>query len=146
MSAAVWLVRHGEAANSPEPRHLTPNGRAAVARLAQWCAASGVAPDEILHSGLVRAEETAQILAAHLKPAAGVRAVRGLQPGDDADAWPAVLEHEPLSVMLVTHMPFVCDLAEALTGRRGHFAFATAEIAALARDGAAWRVVRTWRP
>ena len=141
----VFLVRHGEAADAPGPRPLTAAGRADAARLAQWCEAEGVAPHEIRHSGILRAAETAEILAARLHPPGGVRAVRGLEPGDDPAPWDLELRLESDPVMLVTHMPFVAELAALLTRSRIAPSFATAEIACFERTGDEFRLAQSWR-
>jgi phosphohistidine phosphatase len=145
----VFLVRHGEAAplaTSDVDRPLTAAGRASVHKLAAWCAANGVAPDEIRHSGLLRAEQTAEILAARLAPPDGVRAVRGLAPDDDARLVADELRHETTSPLIVTHMPFIGELTALLAGWRSPLAFTTAEIACLERDGAKFRIAASWRP
>lgn len=144
----VSLVRHGEAAPaaSDGERPLTAAGRDEVARLAEWCAGNGVAPRQIRHSGILRAAQTAEILAARLDPPDGTIAVRGLAPDDDPSKWQHELPHETDDVLLVTHMPLVGELASLLAGRRGSIPFAPAEIACLEPDGAAFRVVAGWRP
>jgi phosphohistidine phosphatase len=144
----VFLVRHGEASAAPDDgaRTLTAAGRAQIERLAAWCAAHGVAPHEIRHSGILRAEQTAEILAAHLAPPGGVRAVRGLAPHDDPQMVADVLPHETSDVMLVTHMPFVAELASLLTGSRSSIGFATGTIACLTKDGAQFRAEESFSP
>ena len=142
----VFVVRHGEAADVPGERPLTAAGRAEVARLALWCKTEGVAPHEIRHSGILRAAETAEILAARLAPPGGVSAARGLAPGDDPEPWKFELGLETDPLMLVTHMPFVSGLVALLTGARIAPSFATAEIACFERTGDDFRLVASWRP
>lgn len=144
----VSLVRHGEAAPAANDgeRPLTPAGRDQVARLADWCATNGVLPHQIRHSGILRAAQTAEILAARLDPPGGTIAVRGLAPDDDASAWLHELPHETADVLLVTHMPLVGELAALLAGRRGSTPFSPAEISCLEQTGTAFRVVAGWRP
>jgi phosphohistidine phosphatase len=141
MSTDIYLVRHGEAlpdANDAA-RPLSPRGRADVERVAELAAELGFGPAEIRHSGLVRARQTAEILARRLGPARGVHAVSGLGPEDDPE--PAAVEceqaREPL--MLVGHMPYMGRLAgRLLIGNPGRqlIRFGTATVAALVRtDG-----------
>src|SRR5262245_14939160 len=122
-AAAIYLVRHGEAM-PPQPdgeRPLTPKGRVAVARLSDWCAMSGAHPHAIHQRGVRGAKQTATILASRLAPADGIREVPGLAPDDDAQPWLDVLLYETEPLMLVTHMPFVGELASLLvTGRQGN--------------------------
>jgi len=144
----VFLVRHGEACDAmvDPARPLTDAGKGDVARLAEWCAANGVAPGEIRHSGILRAAQTAEILAAWLSPPAGVRAVRGLAPDDDPSHWAEELRHEPEPVMLVSHMPFLGELAALLVGSRAATSFATASIACFDREDGKFRSAATWSP
>jgi phosphohistidine phosphatase len=148
MVTRVWLVRHGEARATPEggERPLTAAGRAQADRLAQWCLVNEIRPHDVRHSGVLRAAETARILAARLAPPGGVRAVRGLAPDDDARSWANDLPHETRSTMLVTHMPFVGELSSLLGGRAAPEAFATCEIACFEKDGAGFQFVGTWTP
>jgi phosphohistidine phosphatase len=144
----VFLVRHGEACDAivDPARPLTDAGRDEIARLAEWCAANGVAPQKIRHSGILRAAQTAEILGARLAPSSGVRAVRGLAPDDHADVCAEELKHEPASTMLVTHMPFVGELAALLVGSRAPASFATGSIACFDREGEEFRLAATWSP
>jgi len=144
----VFLVRHGEAAQmSPDgERPLTAAGRDEVARLAAWCAAHGVAPAEIRHSGLLRAAQTAEILAARLSPNTAARKVRGLAPDDDAAPLAAELVHETHAVLLVTHMPLVGELAALLVRRITPLSFTTAQIACFDRDRDVFCLTETWSP
>jgi phosphohistidine phosphatase len=77
-------------------RPLTQAGRLAVERIAGWAAAADIRPDEIAHSGKLRAEQTAEILADYLMPAKGSTMRRGLGPDDDvrplAVHWPPRIE------------------------------------------------------
>jgi phosphohistidine phosphatase SixA len=147
MVTRVVLVRHGQAGEAAldGERALTARGRADAERLAQWCAALAVAPAEIRHSGLLRAAQTAEILAAALAPPRGVRAVRGLAPEDDAASMAEELAHEHDALVLVTHMPFVADLA-GLLARRAPMSFAPAAAVVFDRDGDAWRLTASWQP
>ena len=144
----VHLVRHGEAApaSADGERPLTDTGRADVLRLARWCEQNAVRPAAIVHSGILRAEQTARILADVLDPPGGVRAVRGLAPDDDPSTWAEELKHEPASTMLVAHMPLLGELSALLLGTGAGTSFATAQIACFERDAAGFRLVATWSP
>lgn len=144
----VYLARHGEAAPAAAngERPLTDAGRADVEELARWCADNGVRPDSIVHSGILRAAQTAQILADALAPRGGVRAVRGLAPDDDPGLQRDELLHAGGNVLVVTHLPLVGELAAALTGSASAIPFATAELAILERTPNGFRVAGGWRP
>lgn len=144
----VHLVRHGEASpvNADGERPLTDAGRADAGRLASWCVQNGVRPETILHSGILRAEQTARILAEALDPPGGVRVVKGLTPDDDPARQRDELLHTDAEVLVVTHLPLVGELAAALTGTGIALPFATAEIVTLERSGDRFQVAGGWRP
>jgi phosphohistidine phosphatase len=85
----LYLVQHGEAKREEEDpsRPLTENGRIEVERVAEFLARAGVKVDRILHSGRLRAAQTAEILARHLRPSKGVERAEGLDPLADPNIW-----------------------------------------------------------
>jgi phosphohistidine phosphatase len=113
-----YVVRHGSAAPGPDDwaRPLTPAGRAEVEATARALAARRVEVAEIRHSGLRRARETAEILAAVLRPAGGVVAAAGLAPEDPPEEAHAELAHASEPLMLVGHMPHLGRLLALLLG------------------------------
>jgi phosphohistidine phosphatase len=123
----LYLMRHGEAEGGrPDAaRRLTAEGAAAVGRVAARAAAGGVRLDRVYHSGLVRARQTAEILAAPLDAAERVAERAGLTPSDPVAPlarWlldPAMLD-DPGSMVLVSHLPLLDALAGRLVaGREG---------------------------
>jgi len=112
----AYFVRHGEAVSKDEDpkRPLTKSGRLAVERLAAWAAAADIRPDEILHSGKLRAEQTAEILADDLLPARGITVRRGLAPDDDVRPFADSLAAAERTVMIVGHLPFLGRLVSQL--------------------------------
>ncbi|MEB2836918.1 MAG: histidine phosphatase family protein [Desulfurococcales archaeon] len=81
----VCLVQHGQALSEDvDPRRpLSPEGRGEVERVASFLAFAGVRVLRILHSTKLRARETAEILARHLRPEGGVEEAGGLEPRAD---------------------------------------------------------------
>ena len=61
----LYLVQHGEAhAKNVDPeRPLTERGHGDVARLAAFLSRAGVRVERVIHSGKLRAEQTAGVLA-----------------------------------------------------------------------------------
>ncbi len=143
----VYLVRHAKAvkegyANDAE-RALTPRGVQDIERIAARMAEAGVAVQQIRHSGLVRAAQTAEILGRHLNPPGGVVAVAGLTYADPVEPLARELHLEPDPVMLVGHNPFMEQLASLLlTGSAGRTPvwFATSTVACFAYAEGAWSV------
>lgn len=145
----LYLVRHGKAAPGAldDLRPLTPQGRADAGRLAALCAGAGIRVDEIRHSGLVRARETAEILATRLHPPGGLVEMQGLRPDDDAEGAAIELSLATSPLMVVSHMPFVAELAGRLTSGRDAVApdFETSELRTFVRAGDRWSPGETLR-
>jgi phosphohistidine phosphatase len=116
LSVDCYLVRHGEAfPETQDPRRsLTPTGRASVEQLGRLAAAKAVQPAAIFHSGIVRAKQTAEILAAQLAPNIQVRESAGLRPEDDPAIAAAELEIAQSPIMLVGHLPHMSRLVALL--------------------------------
>jgi phosphohistidine phosphatase len=78
----LYLVQHGAAtAETDDPeRPLTDEGRRTVEVVAEHLSRMGVKPGRIEHSDKLRARQTAEILAARLRPATGVSQVAALAP------------------------------------------------------------------
>jgi len=140
-----YLVRHGEAQHGPEgsARPLTARGREEIRQVARYAAALGIQVAEIRHSGLVRARETAEILASHLAPRRGIGQADGLAPEDDPQTACAAIEAVREPVMLVGHLPHLGRLASALvlgSPAREVVRFRPGTVACLAKAGGGWVV------
>lgn len=112
----LYLVQHGEAkAEADDPRRpLTDEGKAEVEKVADAAWKLGVKPSHILHSGKLRAEETAEIIARVLEVSKEPEAVFGLNPNDDVRSWAAKLAQQEEDLMLVGHLPFLDKLASLI--------------------------------
>jgi phosphohistidine phosphatase len=109
-------MRHGEAlAASENPqRPLSPEGRRSVESVARSALERNIKVSAIYHSGILRAKETAEILAEYLMPAGGAAQLSGLLPEDDPAIVKADLEAATASILLVGHLPFMSRLAGLL--------------------------------
>jgi phosphohistidine phosphatase len=112
----LYLMQHGEAKTNDEhpERPLTDRGKGDVERVAGFIARSEIQIDQIRHSGKRRAEDTANIVAQHLRVQEGVVAVSGINPNDEVEPVAEELQSETRSVMLVGHLPFLKRLASYL--------------------------------
>jgi phosphohistidine phosphatase len=122
---ALYLVQHGKAlAEDVDPeRGLSEEGISEVERIAGTAGGYRVRVSVIEHSGKKRARQTAEILAAALRPAKGVLARSGLNPQDEVKpvAREAVAGRD---AMLVGHLPFMERLASYLvTGKADKLVF-----------------------
>lgn len=112
----IYLVRHGEAVSErldPE-RPLTSSGREEVEQVARMAAAKNVQVSAIFHSGILRAKQTAEILAAHLQFKSGVEQLSGLLPQDDPALAKGELEAATSPMILVGHLPHLSRLLSLL--------------------------------
>ena len=121
----LHLLRHAEAHPTwpDETRELTDNGRESLVRLARLVReAGGLEVDEVRHSTLVRARQSAECFVNELKLAAPLRETRGLAPEDPALPVAQVLGRDPAgSLLIVGHNTHLERLVSALvTGRENH--------------------------
>lgn len=116
----LYLVQHAEAL--PESvdadRHLSARGREDAVRMAAFLAVAGVRVSRVLHSGKVRACETAEIIAAHLPADVPMETLAGIAPNDSVDVFRGRIEALESDTMLVGHMPFMARLVSALVAGR----------------------------
>jgi phosphohistidine phosphatase len=112
----LLLVRHAEAApGDPDAlRELTPAGEERAAELGMELAATGLRPDLILTSPLVRARQTAQAVARAV--GAPVEIDERLGPGATADGVREAVEGRGDTVLTVGHQPDLPRIAAELTG------------------------------
>jgi phosphohistidine phosphatase len=121
----IYLMQHGVATSAEEDlsRPLTPAGRAAVERVAARAQAAGVRAELCVHSGKVRAEQTARILAGAVGAALQTRA--GLDPSDPVRPFADWLQEQSRvspngSIIVVGHLPFLDRLASLLVAGDDH--------------------------
>jgi len=119
----IYLVRHAEALErkeglADEVRHLTRRGRKQAAKQARRMKKNKVRPELILTSPLVRAVQTAELLAAEIGQGAVVAAHPSLAFDADAAAVVTMLREagKLQSVMLVGHEPQLSAVAALLLG------------------------------
>jgi phosphohistidine phosphatase len=116
----IFLVRHAEAAagDPDELRPLTAEGKAAARALGERLAA--YKPDAVVCSPLLRARETADLIAR----AAGLEAEPEdkLAPGADVTGLSAAVSGRGTTVVVVGHQPDCSEIIMALTGEERDFA------------------------
>lgn len=140
----IYLVRHGDALSAVEnpARPLSRAGRASVERVARLALERAVDVSAIYHSGILRAEQTAAILAEHLAPPLGVQPRAGLLPEDDPAIVKTELDVEVGTIMLVGHLPYMNRLAGLLiTGDpdRTVVEFSPPTMVCCVNDGGKWK-------
>ena len=114
----LYLVQHGEAVSETvdSERPLSPQGLGDVSALAAACRAHGLAAREILHSGRLRARQTAEALAGALS--LPLRQVPDIDPLSPVGPFARKCEEWTEGRIIVGHMPFLGRLASLLLADR----------------------------
>ena len=142
----VILVRHAAAVDETlelhDPfRHLTPEGREQAKHLGDRLRWHDCEPRRLWTSPLVRAVQTAELVAAGLGIAAQIEVMPALAPGESPRAVVAALgklaadEH----VMMFGHEPGMSAIAALLVGAEDFPALAKAEAVRISGDQLRWR-------
>jgi phosphohistidine phosphatase len=126
---SLFLVRHAIAAEHGEDwpndaeRPLTRKGIARMQDVARGLGALGVEIQVVLTSPLLRARQTAELLAAELTPGPAVVVVSALEPGvAPTKVVDAIGAHATATgIALVGHEPGLGELAAWLVGARAPF-------------------------
>ena len=148
----LYLVQHAEAvAKEVDPdRPLSERGRRDAQAMAAGLAASGVRVERAWHSGKLRAEQTAQLLAGKLLTAGKAEAVDGIRPNDPVEAFIADADVWEQDTLVVGHLPFMARLVALLvTGdpQREIVDYRPGSVACLERRNAdTWVLVWLVRP
>ncbi len=158
----LYLIRHADAvpasADSPlndEDRPLTPTGQAQAKAIAATLQSRGARLDRILHSPLVRAQETAAgIAAAWSQPGPSLVVCEALGPGGKHKKFARAVNQEGVGgIAAVGHMPDIAELAGWLIGsRKVRLDFSKAGIACISLPDEAdkgegtleWLVTEAW--
>ena len=122
----LYFVRHGLAEERGDAwpddakRPLTDEGMSRMRKAARGLARLGVAIDVVLSSPLVRARQTAEIVAAGLDPRPSLVNVDSLAPDGNFTAVVTDLEKHArkMRIALVGHEPTLGEMAAKLIGSR----------------------------
>ncbi len=123
---ALYLIRHGIAENRGDAwpddnkRPLTPQGMSRLRKSMRGLARLGISFDVVLTSPLVRARQTADIIASECESRPHIVAVDALAPGGSYLALIAELEKQSRrsGIAMVGHEPGLGELAARLAGSR----------------------------
>jgi phosphohistidine phosphatase len=142
----IYLLRHAHAIDGEvdATRPLSARGEQQVRALGDFLRGQeGFAPDEIWHSSLTRARQTADLLVQRLKLAAPLALMPDLEPEADPRAVARRIKASPRGVLIVGHEPHLSALASLLVaGKTEPPVFVMKKCALLALEGAAgtWSV------
>ena len=112
----LYLVQHGEACTkevNPE-RPLTDQGKADIDRLATFLNQAGVKVERVIHSGKLRAQQTAKQLAQAIAPEVELEVSGLINPNDNPKAFDWQSESWDRDTLIVGHLPFMAKLVSHL--------------------------------
>lgn len=136
----LYLVQHAESKRKEEDpsRPLSERGWKDIRKMAKYAEEYlHIQVNQIVHSGKLRAKQTAEVLAEHLHPAKGVMAAEDLKPLADPKVWKNRLAETTEDIIIVGHLPHLGKLAGYLLSgdeSREVVTFRMGGIACLERD------------
>jgi phosphohistidine phosphatase len=148
----LYLVQHGEAcAKDVDPqRPLTSRGRADVERVGAFLKQAGIRVARVIHSGKLRAVQTAESLAAALATGVEVESSGVIDPNDDPVAFDWQGDSRDRDTLVVGHLPFMAKLVSHLVindAQRTFTAWQPGTVVCLERsDNGEWRIDWMIRP
>jgi len=112
----LYLVQHGEAcAKDVDPeRPLTDQGNADIDRLAVFLKQAGIRVERVMHSGKLRAAQTAEYLAKAIAPGVEPESSGIINPNDDPGAFDWQSDSWDRDTLVVGHLPFMAKLVSHL--------------------------------
>lgn len=113
----LYLVQHAECMREDEDpsRPLSEKGWEDIRRVAKYAKKFlQTQVGRVVHSGKLRAKQTAEVLAEHLLPINGVTVAEGLEPLADPRIWKSRVDGTIENIMIVGHLPHLSKLAGLL--------------------------------
>lgn len=122
---AIYIVQHGKNLSKDEDpdKGLSDQGQKETRLIAGVANGYNIKVSKIIHSGIKRAAQTADILKTYFAPEEGVVSVDNMNPLSDAVSFSKTIEMDS-NIMLVGHLPFLERLVSYLViGRSDHCIF-----------------------
>jgi phosphohistidine phosphatase len=148
----IYLVQHGEAcAKEVDPdRPLTDQGKADVERLAAFLKRAGIQVERVIHSGKLRAAQTAERLAHAIAAGVELESCTLINPNDNPKTFDWQSDSRGRDTLVVGHLPFMARLVSHLLiedENRLITAWQPGSIVCLQReDAGSWRINWMIRP
>ena len=146
----LYILQHGEAVPKeidPE-RPLSEHGNRDIRILALHMQNMDVQLGNVFHSGKLRAEQSARLIAETLSPEILPIQTEGLNPNDDPAVIIGDIEQMNENILIASHMPFVSRLCSTLlTGTtEAEFASVPGTLFCLEKAEDKWRLAYMLRP
>ena len=149
----LYLMRHGKAEKGLESLESTLNdeGVKQVSQIAEKLKEKEIKVDELYHSGLLRADETASIIKeTAFNYLEDIERSMDLAPQAEPKRWQDKLNQEEFltkDLFLVSHIPFLQKFTGLLLKDDQGVEFSNAAVICLERgDGKDWHIVWKWVP
>ncbi len=112
----LYLVQHGMPVSKDiDPgRPLSPQGEKDISKMAEFLRASDHTVSRVLHSGKMRAHQTAEILAEALLISGEVEVIDGINPNDPVQDFSLRAHKFKHDTMIVGHLPFMAKMVSYL--------------------------------
>ena len=113
----LYLVQHANAKSKEEDplRSLSNKGWEEIKKVAEYARHYlHIEANQILHSGKLRAKQTAETLAKHLEPPKEVNSIEGLEPMANPHIMKDYLAETRKDILVVGHLPHLSKLASLL--------------------------------
>ena len=146
----LYILQHGEAVPKeidPE-RPLSERGNRDIRILALHMQNMDVQLGHVFHSGKLRAEQSARLIAETLSPEIQPIKTEGLNPNDDPTVIIGDIEQMNENILIASHMPFVSRICSTLlTGTtEAEFASVPGTLFCLEKAEDKWRLAYMLRP
>jgi phosphohistidine phosphatase len=111
----LFLIQHAEAKSKEKDpsRGLSEKGIQDITKIANYASKLDIKAPGILHSGKLRAQQTARVLADYLK-IENISETDGLGPMDDPGIWFERMKNEHEDRILVGHLPHLDKFSSLL--------------------------------
>lgn len=135
---SIILVRHGNALNHDvdDLRPLSDQGRAQALEAGQFIDQLPVKPTKIIHSELLRAKETATLLASKLSSSPNIEEDKNLRPESSIQTWINNFMAIEDTIVLVGHIPYMGMIASDMTKRS--ISFPTGGVVVISGESGNW--------
>ena len=112
----LYLAQHGEACTKEQnpDRPLTDRGAKDIDRIGEFLKQAGVRFDRVVHSGKLRAVQTAERLANAIAPGLELETSGLINPNDNPKAFDWQSESWNKEILVVGHLPFMAKLVSHL--------------------------------
>ncbi len=132
----LYIIQHGEAVSKEDDpdRPLSNQGKQDIQKIARWMQCQKIGAAAVLHSGKTRAWQSAEVIGHQLHTS--VEKLNFVNPNDPTAPFIQHLSEGNEDLILVSHMPFVGNLASRLlTGKEeNHLSFTPGTLACLELD------------